>query len=204
MLGLGLLVVVTGCSNASRKADGPILSVDGELITTTSTTMGTSPVPSSAAPAGSPAPSAAPAGQEAAANATVPQLVGLTVGAAEQALVANGLRSLYLRVDDWTVARDVVVSQVQPAGSSMPSGGVVTFRVSNGPADVLVPIVIGQCMSDAQARLTAAGFPSQVFYRVDPAKFHRVISSSPAGIVARQGSMVTMYVSTSQVQDGCN
>lgn len=136
----------------------------------------------------------------------VPNLVGQPLGAAEALLSARGLRSLYVVVSDWKVARDVVSSQDQPAGAVLGPGGVVSFRVSSGPTTAPVPNVVGQCVAAARDRLSQAGFPSQVFYRADGAvKYYRVISSSPgASMPQMQGSLVTLYVSTNVARDGCS
>jgi beta-lactam-binding protein with PASTA domain len=134
----------------------------------------------------------------------VPNLVGQTRAAAEGLLSARGLRSLYVTVNDWRVARDVVSSQDQPPGQVLGPNGVVSFRVSSGPTMAPVPNVVGQCVSAARDRLLEAGFPSQVFYRVDAAKYYRVISSSPAASFMKlQGDLVTLYVSTNATRDGC-
>ncbi|MBU3702560.1 MAG: PASTA domain-containing protein [Acidimicrobiia bacterium] len=134
----------------------------------------------------------------------VPDLVGQTRAAAEGLLSARGLRSLYVTVNDWRVARDIVSSQDQPPGQMLGPNGVVSFRVSSGPTMAPVPNVVGQCVSVARDRLLEAGFPSQVFYRVDAAKYYRVISSSPAAsFMKRQGELVTLYVSTNATRDGC-
>lgn len=135
----------------------------------------------------------------------VPNLVGQTRAAAEGLLSARGLRSLYVTVNDWRVARDVVSSQDQPPGQVLGPNGVVSFRVSSGPAMAPVPNVVGQCVSAARDRLLEAGFPSQVFYRDDATiKYYRVISSSPAASFMKlQGELVTLYVSTDDARDGC-
>lgn len=134
----------------------------------------------------------------------VPNLVGQTRAAAEGLLSARGLRSLYVTVNEWRVARDVVSSQDQPPGQVLGPNGVVSFRVSSGPTMAPVPNVVGQCVSVARDRLLEAGFPSQVFYRVDAAKYYRVISSSPAASFMKlQGDLVTLYVSTNATRDGC-
>lgn len=207
-----MLLLVAGCGG-SDSSDGPIASLDGRAVdaapassttTSTSTSFATS-VPG-AVPGGAGGAGGAAGGSGAgAATSTVPNLVGLDVGAADRALLAQGLTSLFVRIDDWRTPRDIVISQMQAPGTTLPRGSAVTFRVSAGPVDAVVPSVAGQCMTDAQTRLTAAGFLTQVFYRVNNAvKFHRVISSDPTGVMARQGSMVTLYVSTNAAQDGCS
>lgn len=208
-----LVVLLAGCSR-SGSADGPVASLesraadarDGSTTTSVSAPAATTVAPEAQAAGGGAAGGAGPGGSNGGAvTSTVPNLVGMSVAAAEGALAAQGLTSLYVRVDDWRTPRDTVVSQTQAPGSTLPRGSAVTFRVSTGPVDVVVPSVAGQCMADAQNRLTAAGFLTQVFYRVNNAvKFHRVISSDPTGVIARQGSMVTLYVSTNAAQDGCS
>lgn len=135
----------------------------------------------------------------------VPDLVGQPVAAAERLLSARGLRSLYVTVNDWRVARDVVASQDQPPGTVLGPNGIVSFRVSSGPTMTPVPNVVGQCVTVARDRLLQAGFPSQVFYRVDAVvKYYRVISSAPAASSMKlQGEQVTLYVSTNATRDGC-
>jgi len=203
-----VLVAVLGlasCGGGSdHDADGPVLSMKGERVTSTTSPEASSTTTIAAVGGGGPVSSPGQSSATVSAG-TVPAVVGTSHGAAEQQLAAQGLRSLTLRVDDWRTPRDTVLSQDPAPGTSLPAGSIVTFRISSGPVDAFVPVVSGQCIGDAQARLTAAGFPSQVFYRVsNTVKFHRIISSDPVGVSLRQGSMVTLYVSTNQVQDGCS
>lgn len=212
---VGSLVVVAALGACSGSDDESTFA--GAASETTSTTMS---VPSTSStvvgaggatagggnqtgPSGGGGGGGAPAPSE---QYVVPNLVGQPLGAAEALLSARGLRSLYVVVSDWKVARDVVSSQDQPAGAVLGPGGVVSFRVSSGPTTAPVPNVVGQCVAAARDRLSQAGFPSQVFYRADGSvKYYRVISSSPgASMPQMQGSLVTLYVSTNVARDGCS
>ena len=171
------------------------VGVDGTNVDATTTSVTTS---STSVPGGAPAPVT---GEQ----YVVPELVGRTVAVAEDLLTRRSLRSLYVVVSEWRVAKDIVTTQDQAPGTVLGPGGVVSFRVSSGPVVTAVPGVVGQCVAAAQERLVQAGFPSQVFYRVDAAKYHRVISMSPiAAAQQMQGSMVTLYVSTNPAADGCS
>jgi beta-lactam-binding protein with PASTA domain len=211
LVGVGIGVLV-----GSRSGDDG--SAGGAAVESTTTTTSVD-VTSTLAPAtdGSSVPAAGsgsvPAGGGGGGGApvpaqqfVVPDLVGKPVGVAESLLAAQGLRSLYAVVNDWRVAADVVVSQDQAPGTVLVRDAVVSFRVSSGPELAPVPNVVGQCVSAARDRLTAAGFTPQVFYRADGAvKYYRVISSTPAGsLLQMQGTVVTLYVSTNPSRDGCS
>lgn len=211
VIGVGIGVLVGSRSGDDDSAGGVAVE---STTTTSSVDVTTTLAPATDAPSSPPAGSGSvPAGGGGGGGApapaqqfVVPDLVGKPVGVAESLLAAQGLRSLYAIVNDWRVAADVVVSQDQAPGTVLGRDAVVSFRVSSGPEPAPVPNVVGQCVSVARDRLTAAGFTSQVFYRADGAvKYYRVISSSPAAsFVQMQGTLVTLYVSTNATRDGCS
>lgn len=135
----------------------------------------------------------------------VPDIRGLSVGAAERLIRERGLTSLYVRVDDWRAARDVVVFQAQVPGTELPPGAVVSYRISTGPQMAQVPPTVGQCSRTAQAALLAAGFPSVIIEVAGGGvKIHRVISQSPiAGQFIMQGTNITITASRDGAFDGC-
>jgi len=115
---------------------------------------------------------------------------------------ANDLGNLGLKTKPATEASDSVqqgfVTRTDPAaGTSVAKGSTVTIYVSSGPAQVLVPTVIGQTQAAATAALQAAGFkvaPTTVTVS-DPARDATVVDQSPnAATKAPKGSTVTITV----------
>jgi serine/threonine-protein kinase len=127
----------------------------------------------------------------------VPDVTGKTLADATFALGQAGLRYTTAREPSNSVPSGDVIRTDPPANSSAPRGSTVTVYVSNGPAKVSVPSVIGMTQSDATATLTNAGFTVTAtnVTVTDPTEDGRVQSQSPAGgSSAPQGSAVTIRV----------
>jgi serine/threonine-protein kinase len=88
----------------------------------------------------------------------VPQLAGLTVDTARQALQHEGL--LLGKTSDvpWDTPPGTVVAAKPPFGAEVKAGGSVDVTVSSGAATVEVPSVVGKRLSAAKGLLEKAGF----------------------------------------------
>jgi serine/threonine-protein kinase len=139
------------------------------------------------------------------ANVVVPDLKGLSQADAEAALTAAGLivdRILTVYSDD--VPAGQVADQTPAAGASVVEGTPVTISVSAGPQTSPspeaspVPNVVGMTRADALATLQQAGYSAVMTEQASatvPAG--QVISQTPqAGVLAQQGTSVTLGVST--------
>src|SRR6266516_4597808 len=126
----------------------------------------------------------------------VPQVTGLTLTKAQQEITAAGLKYTVQKQPSATVPKNIVISTSPPNGNVVPAGSQVVLVVSTGPKMVSVPTVKHDSVSDATAKLKAAGFqvsvqtapnstlPSNTVAHQDP----------PAGTKAKFGSTVTIFV----------
>ena len=131
---------------------------------------------------------------------TVPDVVGLTQGAAEAAITGAGLTvgSVSTQSSD-TVPSGAVISQTPIGGASALPGDAVSLVVSTGPAPVTVPGVVGQTQAAAEAAITGAGLVvgTVTTQSSDTVPSGSVISQSPAGgASAFAGDSVSLVVST--------
>ncbi len=129
---------------------------------------------------------------------TVPDVVGLTKTDAEQALKTAGFTVTVLPVESSQVAAGGVVSQSVAAGESVEVGTVIALEVSQGPARVRVPAVTGLFLTDAQARIRAAGLvPKDVWHYGPPANalgMGYIYDQSPnSGASVPKESVVSIY-----------
>jgi beta-lactam-binding protein with PASTA domain/tRNA A-37 threonylcarbamoyl transferase component Bud32 len=128
---------------------------------------------------------------------TVPTVVG-----ADQASAEAGLRQAGFKTDATTKTSDrpegEVIGQDPGGGSKAEKGSTVDLTVSGGPAQVLVPAVVGLTEKSAVARLEKRGV------KADPTEQSsttvekgRVISASPSeGQKVDKGSTVALTVSS--------
>jgi len=90
-----------------------------------------------------------------------------------------------------TVPSGTVISQNPISGASVTAGSAVNLMVSSGPALVIVPGVVGQVQSAAEAVLTGAGLT------VGTVPSGTVISQNPiSGASVTAGSAVNLVVSS--------
>jgi serine/threonine-protein kinase len=125
----------------------------------------------------------------------LPNVVGQPVDQAKAALADAGLKAEVTEKFNEQVAAGVVVSQSPEggAGRTAGKGSTVDLVVSKGPPLVVVPGVVGQNISQAQATIVAAGF--QVSVQQLPGGPGTVLNQSPnSGEKAPKGSVVTLYV----------
>ena len=143
--------------------------------------------------------------------ATVPQVVGLTVGAATSQISRAGFRSRVARVPS-TEPEGTVVAQAPGGGGRAMRGSVVRINVSIGPgggtttvvttttapgSEATVPDTVGQDEATARGTIEGAGFSVQVTSRptTDPNADGIVLDQTPrAGARAPSGSTVTIFV----------
>lgn len=130
---------------------------------------------------------------------TVPSLVGSTRSAAVDLLTAAQLKegSVTYEYSD-TVAREIVLSQAKTPGSEVPAGSGIDFVVSRGAAPGIVPDIVGELRSNAEADITAAGLVVGTVTEQysETVRKDRVIRQSPsAGVEISKGSAVNFTVS---------
>ncbi len=128
---------------------------------------------------------------------TVPNLVGLGLTNAQNALIASGLVLGSQAEASDAAAAGQVISQDPAAGTSVPQGAAVNVVISKGPATAAVPSVVNIARGTAEAQIIAAGFAvsAQESAVSDPAQDGIVISQNPAsGSVRPLGSTVSIVV----------
>jgi len=92
----------------------------------------------------------------------VPQVTGLPLAKAQQEITAAGLKYTVQKQPSATVPAGIVISTTPPNGNVVPEGSQVALVVSTGPKMVQVPNVKHDSVSDATAKLKAAGFQVSV------------------------------------------
>jgi serine/threonine-protein kinase len=126
----------------------------------------------------------------------VPGLIGLVAADARRELRELGLRWTLVEVPS-EQPRGTVVGQSPRVGAELRKGGLVTLRVSTGPASVAVPDVVGLDEASARGKLEAAGFEVRVVDEptTDPSQDGAVVSQDPAGSsTSRKGTVVTVTI----------
>jgi serine/threonine-protein kinase len=99
-----------------------------------------------------------------------------------------------------TIPSGSVIRSTPASGQPVPKSKAATIVVSSGKAQSVVPSVLGQTQSSANAALKAKGFLVQVTFvdGVAPNQVGRVIDQSPAGLSqADPGSTVVIDVGRS-------
>jgi beta-lactam-binding protein with PASTA domain len=142
--------------------------------------------------------------------ADVPQVVGMTLGAATSRLTRAGFRTRVARVPS-TEPEGTVVAQNPRGGARALRGTVVRINISIGPgggtttvvttattgSESAVPDTAGEDEATAQATLEGAGFRVQVVDRptTDPSQDGIVVRQTPqGGSRAASGTTVTIFV----------
>lgn len=89
---------------------------------------------------------------------TVPNLAGLTKEEATARLSQAGFKAVVAaQIPDATVPEGKILSQLPAADAPLEKGGSVTLRVSSGPTEVEVPLVVGMVVSTAKKKLEELG-----------------------------------------------
>ena len=130
---------------------------------------------------------------------TVPQgLTNTTVGNAMGILQSAGLQGTAVYKTS-TALKGTVLSTDPASGTKVNQGSTVTLTVSAGPADVIVPSLIGQSQGQAGQALGAAQLNLGSITPVPSTQYPAgdVVSSNPAaGTSVPPGSSVAISVST--------
>jgi len=127
---------------------------------------------------------------------SVPLVNNQPVATAEREITQAQLRSTVVDQASSSVGKGLVISSNPPQGNNVAANTLVTLYVSSGAAPVAVPYVVGQPESQAQSTLQQKGF--QISVKTDPTSTSpsgTVVSQSPSGGTAAQGSTVTLTVS---------
>jgi eukaryotic-like serine/threonine-protein kinase len=97
--------------------------------------------------------------------------------------------------------KGIVFNQDPDAGSKVDKGGTVTIFVSTGPPKVDVPTVKGLPWSQAQQKLSDAGFKAEEHF-VPGGKTKGIVTATdpPAGTAAPKGSTVRVNVASGPAQ----
>ncbi len=129
----------------------------------------------------------------------VPNVVGMTVADAGEALTKAGLTAKATYKESTEYDKDYIVSQDIEGNTEVPSGTVLNLVVSSGKiVGVNVPDVVGLTEAEAKVRLEAEGFKMQKqLQESDSVEKGKVISQNPLGATtAAKGSDVTVVISS--------
>src|SRR5581483_2535157 len=91
----------------------------------------------------------------------VPDVVGATQSSAESQIDAQGLTSVVETVESGKAA-GTVISQDPAGGAAVNKGARVTITVSKGPAQAVVPGVVGFTEDQARQTISDRGFSTSV------------------------------------------
>ncbi len=137
-------------------------------------------------------------------DVTVPDIAGLTLQEADDALTKLGLRVEVLdRQSSDSVKAGVILSQTVKAQTKVRGGSVVGVTLSRGSQTVAVPHLLGLSYSDAVGRLAAAGLTVQrsdqqsesapnTVVGQDPVENAQVAPNSVVKVTVSMGDMVTV------------
>jgi eukaryotic-like serine/threonine-protein kinase len=124
----------------------------------------------------------------------VPDVKGEQWADAQAALHNAGLKPVKFGVPGDTTGK--VTATDPPAGKSVPEGTKVRVNVMNGPVRAPVPNVFGLSISDATAKLQAAGFTANPSFVDNTAPYGTVVHQNPApGSPEAKGTSVALEVS---------
>ncbi len=129
------------------------------------------------------------------ASPSLPSFLGMNVQAAEQWASAHGVNLQQRQTSGSVAAQGTIVGQQPAAGSAYHQGETVTVDVASGPAEVLVPNVVGLTVAAAANELEQAGFRVSVDRMMDLFG-NKVIEYSPMGTAPR-GSTIILLVGQS-------
>ena len=129
----------------------------------------------------------------------VPNVVGMTVTEASDALTKAGLTAKATYKESTEYDKDYIVSQDIEGNTEVPSGTVLNLVVSSGKiVGATVPDVVGSSEAEAKVILETEGFKMQKqLQESDSVEKGYVISQTPLGATtAAQGSDVTVVISS--------
>lgn len=125
---------------------------------------------------------------------TIPQIVGMDVESAHQALLDAGAENVTLSYQNSDQPAGTVLAVSPEEGSAFVSSDPITVTVARA---FTVPALEGMPLSDAQAQLEAGGLTSTVIYVESDAEKNTVVSlDPPAGTEVAAGASITLAVAT--------
>lgn len=125
---------------------------------------------------------------------TIPQIVGMDVESAHQALLDAGAENVTLSYQNSDQPAGTVLAVSPEEGSAFVSSDPITVTVARA---FTVPTLEGMSLSDAQAQLEAGGLTSSVIYVESDAEKSTVVSlDPPAGTEVAAGATITLAVAT--------
>jgi eukaryotic-like serine/threonine-protein kinase len=128
---------------------------------------------------------------------TVPSLVGLSVPAATERLKQHGYGiDLGSSVSDSSMAVGAIVIQAPAADAPLVKGSVVIVHPSSGPAEVVVPKLIGLKHEQAEEKVEELGLkPSTKWLSLAETVSHVVLKQEPPpGKPLKPGEEVALFV----------
>jgi penicillin-binding protein 1A len=126
----------------------------------------------------------------------VPNMVGLSLDAAQDALQQAGFRVSLVEDPTSSAPTGTVVDQNPAAGTAALQRGVVALVVSAAPPSTTVPDMVGLDVAAARAELAAVGLIASESSTPDEAIAGTVLAQDPAaGTVVRAGSTVRLVLS---------
>ena len=129
----------------------------------------------------------------------VPNVVGMTVAEASDALTKAGLTAKATYKESTVYDKDYIESQDIEGNTEVESGTVLNLVVSSGKVvGVTVPDVVGKTEAEAKVMLDNEGFTLQKqLQESDSVEKGKVISQNPLGATtAAKGSAVTVVISS--------
>jgi len=128
----------------------------------------------------------------------VPDLTGMTLAEAQDALLDEGLRPSFREQPSADVEEGLVITSDPEPGEEVEAEARVTLVISAGPGESPIPNVINLNIAEARSQLAAAGFVVGTETIQDSQDYEEgiVISQSlPAGTDAAPGTAVNLVVS---------
>jgi beta-lactam-binding protein with PASTA domain len=129
----------------------------------------------------------------------VPDVVGMTLANAENAITSAGLTVGYVfNLISSTVPVGCIIGQDPAAGASVAPGTAMLLSVSTGPQTVIIPNVVGMTQANAGSALASAGLVTGTITQTNSSTVAsgNVISQSPAaGVSSTAGTPVNLTVS---------
>jgi eukaryotic-like serine/threonine-protein kinase len=131
---------------------------------------------------------------------TIPSsIINTTLTNARSILQGAGFSSSVVYRPSPTVPNGTVISSDPAAGTKAPQGSSVTLTVSSGPANVLVPSLIGLTQGSAGQQLGSLGLSLGGLTSAPSSQYASglvIASDPPAGTPVAPGSSVSIVVST--------
>ena len=134
---------------------------------------------------------------------TVPNVVGMTVTEASDALTKAGLKANATYAESTEYDKDYIVSQDIEGNTQVDKGTILNLVVSSGKVvGTTVPDVVGLSEAEAKVMLEAEGFTMQKQLQESPdVEKGNVISQSPLGATtAAVGSAITVVISSGSTE----